>query len=290
MIQPLNNIPIASYTYYNIGGPARELYFPHDAAELSEALERINNQNIPWYLLGGGSNVLVGDGFWDGAVIITTEMNGYEVFGDRITCGAGLESSKVSEIAFENDKTGLEFLYQLPGSIGGALAMNARYDMRSLSDAFESLVAVHPTDGMKTFGKNDVEFKYKQNSLISGGWILCDITLLWSDGISSEIRLHMDAIEEKRAIDHHFDSPSCGCIFKNDHERNIQAGKLLDELGFKGFGIGGAQVSEHHANFIINKGNATASDVLSIIEHIEGVVKEKKGIDLKREVRLVGAF
>ena len=290
MIQPIKNIPIAYYTYYKIGGPAREIYFPHDAQELLEAFEIINKQNIPWYLLGGGSNVLVGDGFWDGAVIITSEMNGHEIFEDRLTCGAGLESSRVADIAIENAKTGLEFLYQLPGTIGGALAMNARYDMRSLSDAFESLVAVHPTEGMRTFGKNDVEFKYKHNSLISGGWILCEITLMWHDGDSSEIRQHMDAIEEKRATDHHFDSPSCGCIFKNDHERNIQAGKLLDELGFKGFGIGGAQVSEHHANFIINKGNATANDVLSIIEHIERVVKEKKGIELEREVRLIGTF
>ena len=290
MIQPQKNVPIAPYTSYKIGGVAREVYFPSNGKELHEVLKTLAAAGTPYYLLGGGSNVLVGDGFWDGAAIITTGMNRYEPLDDHIVCGAGLASSRIAEIAFEQSKTGLEFLYLLPGSIGGALAMNARYDMTSVSDVLVSFTAVHPEKGLKTFGKGEVDFAYKHTGIISGGWFICEVVLSWRDSDPADIRRRMDAIGNKRATDHHFDYPSCGCIFKNDHARNIQAGKLLDEQGFKGYTIGGAQVAHFHANFIINTGNATARDVLSVIEHIEREVELQTGIRLEREVRLVGTF
>lgn len=290
MIQSQTYIQIAPYTSYKIGGVAREVYFPSNGQELHEILKTLTAASTPYYLLGGGSNVLVGDGFWDGAVIITTGMNGYDSRDDRIACGAGLQSSRVAEIALEHAKTGLEFLYLLPGSIGGALAMNARYDMTSISDVLISFIAVHPDKGLKTFGKSEVNFAYKHTGIISEGWFICEVVLAWCDGDPEDIRRRMDAIGKKRATDHHFDYPSSGCIFKNDHKRNIRVGKLLDELGFKGLTIGGAQVAHFHANFIINTGNATARDVLSVIEHIEREVEKRTGIRLEREVRLVGTL
>ena len=290
MIHPRKNIPIASYTRYKIGGVAREVYFPSNTQEFHEALVFLKEKNVPYYILGGGSNVLVGDGYWDGAVIITTGMVTFESFDDRIVCGAGLQSSHIAEIALEHSKTGLEFLYLLPGTIGGALAMNARYDMINISETLISFKAVHPEKGIETFMKNDVDFAYKYNSIAYDGWYICEIILSWKDGVPELIHKRMDGIEQKRVEGGHFDYPSCGCIFKNDYKRNIQAGRLLDEMGFKGYQIGGAKVSQHHANFIINTGNATARDVLSIIEHIEGEVKAKKGIELEREVRRLGTF
>ena len=290
MIQPRNNISIAPYTYYKIGGVAREAFFPANAVEFHDVMVTLTQGSVPYYILGGGSNVLVGDGYWDGAVIITTGMVTFETFDDHITCGAGLDSSRVAEIALEHGKTGLEFLYQLPGTIGGALAMNARYDMINIADTVISFQAVHPEKGIRTFMKGDIDFSYKHNSITHEGWYICEITLAWQNGSAETIRKRMDDIELKRREGGHFEYPSCGCIFKNDYEHNIRVGQLLDEMGFKGYSSGDAQVSRNHANFIVNTGKATASDVLSIIEHIERKVKAEKGIELEREVRLLGTF
>jgi len=284
------NVIIAPYTNYKIGGVTREAFFPADTGELQRIAARLEAQGTPYFILGGGSNVLVGDRYWDGAVIFTTGMDRYDSQSDRIVCGGGIESSRVAEIALEHDKTGLEFLYLLPGTIGGAVAVNARYGMKNVSDAVLSLIATQSGRSMKTFMRKDIEFAYKHNSIAGEGWFIGEVTLAWRDGDRGEIRQRMDDIDRERGEGHHFDYPSCGCIFKNDHERNIQVGRLLDELGFKGYGVGPARVSEHHANFIVNTGNATAYDVLSIIEHIERTVKERTGIELEREVRLLGSF
>ena len=290
MIEPCKNISIAPYTHYKIGGIAREAFFPANAVEFHDVMVTLTQGSVPYYILGGGSNVLVGDGYWDGAVIITTGMVTFETFDDHITCGAGLDSSRVAEIALEHGKTGLEFLYQLPGTIGGALAMNARYDMINIADTVISFQAVHPEKGIRTFMKDDIDFSYKHNSITHEGWYICEITLAWQNGSAETIRKRMDDIELKRREGGHFEYPSCGCIFKNDYEHNIRVGQLLDEMGFKGYSSGDAQVSRNHANFIVNTGNATAGDVLSIIEHIERNVKAEKGIELEREVRLLGTF
>ncbi len=290
MIEPSRNISLAPLTTYRIGGIAREVYFPESADELSRILGSLHKSGTKWFVLGGGSNVLVGDGFWDGAVIVTTRMDRRRAEDDRIVCGAGLPSSKVAEIARDHAKTGLEFLYLLPGSIGGALAGNARYDNRSVSDALVSVAAVHPDGRSGVFRKDDIEFAYKKTSLTSAGWILAEIELAWADGNPLAIVERMEAIERARAEGGHFSQPSCGCIFKNDHARNVQAGRLLDSLGLKGLSEGGAKVPDFHANFIVNTGTATACDVLTLIERIEGIVREKTGIELEREVRLEGTF
>ncbi len=290
MTEPTLNLSLAPLTTYRIGGTAREAYFPETAEELSGILDTLRKSGTKWFVLGGGSNVLVGDGFWDGAVIVTTKLDRWRAENDRIVCGAGLPSSKVAEIARDHAKTGLEFLYLLPGTIGGALAGNARYDNRSVSDALVSVAAVHPDGRSGVFRKDDIEFAYKKTSLTSGGWILAELALAWTDGDPGAIGERMAAIERARVDGGHFSQPSCGCIFKNDHSRNVQAGRLLDSLGLKGLSEGGAKVPDFHANFIVNTGTATARDVLNLIERIEGIVREKAGIELEREVRLEGTF
>ena len=290
MIHTEKNIPIAPYTHYRIGGVAREVYFPVSASEMAELFGEFEKKGTEYFILGGGSNVLVGDRYWDGAVILTTGMNGYETFQDHIICGAGLKSSRIAEIALENAKTGLEFLYLLPGSIGGALAGNARYDNINISDMLLHLTAVHPVKGIKTFVSKEINFTYKFSDIIPGGWLICEASLRWDEGDPSVIRKTMDDIEKVRTETHHFDFPSCGCIFKNDYENNIQAGRLIDSLGLKGLAISGAQVAPFHANFIINTGSATARDVLDLIQKLETTVFEKTGIKLEREVKLLGNF
>ena len=290
MIHTEKNISIAPYTHYRIGGVACDVYFPAGASELFELFREFEKKGTEYFILGGGSNVLVGDRYWDGAVIITRGMNGFETFNDHITCGAGLESSRIAEIALENARTGLEFLYLLPGSIGGALAGNARYDDINVSDMLINLTAVHSEKGIKTFTSEEINFSYKFTGLIKEGWFICEASLRWEEGDPSDIRKTMDDIEKVRTETHHFDFPSCGCIFKNDYEKNIRAGSLIDSLGLKGLTIGGAQVAPFHANFIINTGSAKARDVLDLIEKIEGIVFEKTGIKLEREVRILGNF
>ncbi len=290
MTEMLRNTTIAAYTYYRIGGTAREVYFPETAEEFAVLLRELREQDTPYYVLGGGSNVLVGDGYWDGAVVLTTRMARAAAETDRLKCGAGLPSSRAAELARDHGMTGLEFLYLLPGTIGGALAGNARYDMRNVSDALISVTAVHPEAGIRVFRKDEIGFSYKHTSIIREGWFIAELSLSWSGGDPVEIARHMDDIARARNDGHHFDHPSCGCVFKNDHVRNIQAGRLLDSLGLKGLREGGAEVAPFHANFIINTGNATARDVLTLIERVETIARERTGVELEREVRLVGTF
>jgi len=290
MIQSEKNLPIAPYTHYNIGGTAREVYFPADASDLLELFGEFTKNGTDYYILGGGSNVLVGDGYFDGAVIITTRMNHFEPFQDHITCGAGLQSSRIAEIALEHSKTGLEFLYLLPGTIGGALAGNARYDNKDVSDILISLIAVHPEKGITTYTAEEIDFEYKFSSISKEGWLICEVSLTWSDGDPAIIKESMDDIQKNRTQSKQFDLPSCGCIFKNDYRNNIQAGRLIESLGLKGLAVGGAQVAPFHANFIVNTGNATARDVLELIEQLENIVFEKTGIKLEREVQILGTI
>jgi UDP-N-acetylmuramate dehydrogenase len=288
--EPLRDVSLAPYTSYRIGGIAREAYFPESAEELRDILFRLRENRTKWFVLGGGSNVLVGDCVWEGAVILTTRMDAWSAQPDRIVCGAGIPSSRVAEIARDHAKTGLEFLYLLPGSIGGALAGNARYDSLNASDPLTSLVAVHPEHGIRTFLKKDISFSYKHDSIVALGYIICSLELAWSEGDPEAISRRMEEIRRVREASGHFSAPSCGCIFKNDHARNIQAGRLIDSLGLKGLSQGGAKIADFHANFVINTGNATASDVLTLIERIERIVRERTGITLEREVRLAGTF
>lgn len=290
MIQPKKNIPIAPFTHYRIGGVAREVYFPTVASELLEILEAFRRNHIDYYVLGEGSNTLVGDGYWDGAVIIMREMTRCEPSENRVTCGAGMPSSAVAELAHEQAKTGLEFLYLLPGTIGGAIAGNARYDYKNVSDVLIGLVAVHPEKGLRSFTTDEIDFSYKHTGITAEGWLICEVTLAWHPGDPVAIRERMNEIERARRQLHHFDFPSCGCIFKNDYAHNIQAGRLIDSLGLKGLAVGDAHVATFHANFIVNNGHATAHDVLTLIERIEAIVYENKGLRLEREVRLLGNF
>ncbi|MFC1551963.1 UDP-N-acetylmuramate dehydrogenase [Candidatus Latescibacterota bacterium] len=290
MIQSEKNVLIAPYTHYKIGGVAREAYFPHNSGELLELLDTLKTSGTDYYILGGGSNVLVGEGYFDGAAILTIRMDSSQPFDDHIECGAGIKSTGIAETALEQSKTGLEFLYLLPGTIGGALAGNARYDNTNISEVLIDLVAVHPEKGLKTFTADDIVFEYKFNSLSSEGWLFCEASLKWEDGDPDTIRKRMDEIDANRSDSKHFELPSCGCIFKNDYNRNIRVGELIDSLGLKGLTIGGAQVASFHANFIVNTGNATSGDVLKLIEKLEQTVLEKTGIKLDREVRILGNF
>ncbi|MFC1490064.1 UDP-N-acetylmuramate dehydrogenase [Candidatus Latescibacterota bacterium] len=290
MIQSEKNVLIAPYTHYKIGGIAREAYFPVDSVELLELFNMFSESGTDYYILGGGSNVLVGDGYFDGAAILTINMNKSKQFSNHIECGAGMKSSKIAEIALEESKTGLEFLYLLPGTIGGALAGNARYDNNNISEVLINLVAVHPEKGLKKFKAEDIVFKYKFNSLSNEGWLFCEASLKWEDGDNSAIKKRMADIDSNRSNSKHFELPSCGCIFKNDYKNNIRVGELIDSLGLKGLSIGGAQVANFHANFIVNTGNATSSDVLELIELLEKTVFEKTGNNLEREVRMLGSF
>lgn len=290
MMESLRNFVVAPHTHYRIGGIAREVYFPENADELAGLLRVLRKRGTEYFILGGGSNVLVGDGFWDGAVVFTTRLDGVTAGADSLVCGAGLPSSRVAEIARDHGRSGLEFLYLLPGTIGGALAGNARYDMKNVSDVLVSVAAVHPEYDARTFLREEISFAYKRTSIVADGWILAELTLSWEDGDPAKIAGRMAAIERARTTGHHFEYPSCGCVFKNDHARNVQAGRLIDSLGLKGMREGGAEVSPYHANFIVNTGNATARDVRTLIERVEDIARERAGVELEREVRFVGNF
>lgn len=285
-----HDISLEQFTSYHIGGVAKDVHFPTNADELAGILGALSSENTPWFLIGGGSNLLIGDGYWDGAVVVTTAMDSITISSNHLTSGAGATSTKVAETARDHSLTGLEFLFRLPGTIGGAVSMNARFNMRSVSDCLVSIEAVHPDGSRAHFRREDIDFSYKHTGIISEGWIIAEATFVGDTGESAAIDGRMMEIERFRDEHNHFAQPSCGCIFKNEHAKNVQAGQLIDSLGLKGVRIGDAEVSVHHANFIVNRGNATAADVLALIEHIENTVREKTGISLEREVVLKGTF
>ncbi|MFC1528444.1 UDP-N-acetylmuramate dehydrogenase [Candidatus Latescibacterota bacterium] len=290
MIQSEKEVSVAQFTYYKIGGVAREVYFPETTSEMLELLQTLTSHGTKYFILGGGTNVLVGDEYWDGGVIVTSRINYFDAQNDRLVCGSGLESSRAAEIALEQAMSGFEFLYKLPGSIGGALAGNARFDNTNITDSLISILAVHPKFGMKRFRADDLDFSYKHLNIVHEGWVICELSLAWEEGDADAIENRMKEIEQFRNDNHHFDFPSCGCVFKNDYKNNVQAGWLLDSLGLKGMKVGGAEVAPFHANFIINRGDATASDIHNLIKQIEKIVLEKTGITLEREIRLYGSF
>lgn len=285
-----HTISLAPFTSYGIGGTARDVFFPATAAELLAVLRSLADSDTPYFVLGGGTNVLVGDRFWDGAVIVTTALDETHEEGGGLACGSGLTATRVAEIARDRGMTGLEFLYLLPGTIGGAVAGNARFADTSMSDILIGLLAVHPVEGARRFGRDEIDFRYKHTGIVREGWLIAETTLRWEAGDPAAVAERMAAIARFRHEKHHFEYPSCGCIFKNDHARNIQVGRLIDSLELKGMRVGGAEVAPFHGNFIINTGGATARDVRGLMERIEAIVLERTGIVLEREVHLYGTF
>lgn len=279
--------PMTSHTTFKVGGPADLLVMPYNGDELAFALETCRAGNVPCFVMGNGSNLLVKDGGIRGVVVSLMKMNEIKlVDDDKIEAQAGALMSAVSKFAYENSLAGLEFAEGIPGSVGGGVVMNAGAYGGEIGDVFQSAKVVDENCKIIEIDLAGMEFSYRKSAAQKADWAVVSVVFAPTKGNKVEIAAKMAEMREQRTSKQPLALPSAGSTFKRPPGRF--AGKLIMDAGLRGFAIGGAQVSEKHCGFIVNKGGAAAADVLALMEHVQKVVKEKFGICLEAEVKIVG--
>lgn len=285
-IEYRQNEPMRAHTTFKIGGEADIFIIPASPAALIYAVKKCNELEIPYFILGNGSNLLVSDGGIEGAVISLSGINGISAEGEKITCGAGAMLSSVCLKALSLSLTGLEFAYGIPGTAGGALYMNAGAYGGQTADVIESAECLTTSGEIKTLKKEDMRLGYRSSVFKKGGLIIISLTFALKKGDKAEIKAEMDELLNRRKQKQPLEYPSAGSTFKRPE--GYFAGALIEKNGLKGLTVGGAQVSEKHAGFVINRGGATAADVKALIGKIQKKVFENDGVMLEPEVIFKG--
>ena len=280
--------PLASYTSFKIGGPADLLIKPQSESELDRCFAWSRKNGIPVLLMGGGTNLLISDRGVRGVVICLTSLNKITVENNVITAQAGAAVKDVSEAAAEKHLSGLEFIYGMPGTIGGAAWMNARCYGGEIADVLAQ-AAVLKKDGNRVDIECDREkFSYKRSPFQAIHGCITEVSINLEPGSSAEIKEKMSANLKDREDKGHFQHPSAGSLFKNDRSFGAPTGKILDDLGLRGTSSGGAQIAPFHGNIFINRDGATATDVLDLIVLAKEKARKALHIELDPEIRLVG--
>lgn len=285
-IEYRQNEPMRAHTTFKIGGEADIFIIPASPAALIYAVKKCNELEIPYFILGNGSNLLVSDGGIEGAVISLSGINSIISDGEKITCGAGAMFSSVCLKALSLSLTGLEFAYGIPGTAGGALYMNAGAYGGQTADVIESAECLTATGEIKTLKKENMQLGYRSSVFKNGGLIIISLTFALKKGDKAEIKAEMDELLNRRKQKQPLEYPSAGSTFKRPE--GYFAGALIEKNGLKGLTVGGAQVSEKHAGFVINRGGATAADVRALIGKIQKKVFENDGVMLEPEVIFTG--
>ena len=285
-IEYRQNEPMRAHTTFKIGGEADIFIIPASPAALISAVKKCTGLEIPYFILGNGSNLLVSDGGIEGAVISLAGLNGISAEGEKITCGAGAMLSSVCLKALSLSLTGLEFAYGIPGTAGGALYMNAGAYGGQMADVIESAECLTASGEIKNLKKEDMRLGYRSSVFKKGGLIIISLTLALKKGDKAEIKAEMDELLNRRKQKQPLEYPSAGSTFKRPE--GYFAGALIEKNGLKGLFVGGAQVSEKHAGFVINRGGATAADVKALIGKIQKKVFENDGVMLEPEVIFTG--
>src|SRR5437667_11246365 len=281
----LENEPLARYATWRIGGPARYLALPADTEDVVRALELAQERGLPWLVLGLGSNVLVKDGGFPGVVIrMGKGLDRFEMKGATAIVGAGMPTPILARRTADAGFVGIERFVGIPGTVGGGIYMNAGCHGAEFSEVVTEVTVMDARGKVKQLSRKQLSFKYRASN-IEG------IVLEAKLGLGEESPAKLKELQAKlfrwRKAGTPFDQPCCGSTFINPSGTKT-AGMLIDECGLKGFTIGGAQVSTQHANYIINKGTATASDVLKVIDHIRKTVAKKTGVTLELECKVIG--
>ncbi len=278
---------LSRHTTLRVGGPADVLFIPHTLEDIQLILRQAHGKNIPTYLLGGGSNLLVSDAGIRGWVIkIGSLMGDFHQDGDRIVCGAGMVLGKLVKKTISCGLGGLENLWGIPGTVGGAVVQNAGAFGSSVSDCLISITVVDKTGELVEYSKEKLDFSYRSGPFAEDNQVIVEVTFELEPGDRKSLEQTIKRIALERKEKFPSKKPTAGCFFKNPPENS--AGKLIDQAGLKGCKVGGAMVSVVHANFIINTGSATATDIYELMNLVREKVKDKSGIILKAEVKLWG--
>ena len=281
------NEPMKKHTSFRVGGPAKVFLVVHSEEILSKVLLSLKERNLPYFVLGNGSNLLVSDQGYDGVMVyLGEEFSGVEVDGNRIKAGAAAFLGKVARKALEEELTGLEFAAGIPGSLGGGVVMNAGAYGGELSQVVTMVRAMNAVGKVVTLEKNELLMGYRTSIFKLQPFIILEVILELRKGNKEEILAKMNEYTKARIEKQPLEYPSAGSTFKRPEGHF--AGKLIMDAGLRGFSVGDAQVSEKHCGFVINKGNATASDIRILMKEVAGKVKEQFGVDLEPEVILLG--
>lgn len=285
--QAQRDVPMSKYTTFRIGGNAAVMLTPTTDEQLASIIKKCKEENIKPFIIGNGSNMLISDNGLDTVVINMCRPNPKIelVSGDTVVCDSGATMSKVCNFALENGLTGLEFAFGIPGSAGGAAYMNAGAYGGEMKDVLVECRHIDLDGNPGSLKGDELGLAYRTSAYEHNGYIITTLVMKLSKGNKDEIRAKMQELLQRRKDKQPLEYPSAGSTFKRPE--GFFAGALIEECGLKGYSVGGAQVSEKHAGFVINKGDASAKDVLDLIKYIQDKVFSEKGVMLEPEVRLI---
>lgn len=280
------NEPMSKHTTYKIGGNVFCIVYPNNIENLTKLMKFIKENNLKYKVIGNGSNLIFTDEYYDGIIVNLKEFDNLEINGTVVRVGAGYNLMKLAQKVAKYGLTGLEFAAGIPGTVGGAVYMNAGAYNTDMGYIVSEILVLTPDLQVKKMYNRDLDYHYRDSFLQRNpGYICLEATLVLKRGNADAIKTLMEDRKQRRLLTQPLEYPSAGSVFRNP--KDDFAGRIIEELGFKGKSIGGAKVSEKHANFIINTGNATFNDVKTLIELIQKEVKEKYNIELKVEQEFV---
>ena len=280
---------MSQHTTFKIGGPADYFLTPDKGEDVGRVIKICKEKEIPYFILGNGSNLLVGDGGYRGAVIqIYRNMSSVTVEGNEITAQAGALLSAVAAAAKNASLTGFEFAGGIPGTIGGAVVMNAGAYGGEMKDVLTEVTVMNAEGDIFTLPTEELELGYRTSIIKTAGYIVLEAKIRLKEGDPEVIRETMKDLTIRRTTKQPLEYPSAGSTFKRPE--GYFAGKLIMDSGLAGYQVGGAQVSEKHCGFVINAGDATARDVRTLMDNVRDIVYKKYGVTLEPEVKFLGEF
>lgn len=281
-IEMYEDVSLKKYNTYRLDVKCDYLVFPKDIDEVVKLISFLKENNYRYLILGNGSNVIFKNNRYNGVVIKLSNLDKIEFDGDKVVVGAGVALSKLANMAINNSLSGLEFSVSIPGEIGASVSMNAGAYNESFSDVFVSAKVLTPKLEIIELTNEDMDFSYR-NSFIKKNkdYIVLEVVLKLKPGNKEEMNAVIEKRFEKRKATQPLEYPSAGSVFRNPE--GMYAGKLIEDANLKGYSIGGAMISDMHANFIVNKDNATGDDIINLINLAKDKVKENNNIDLYLE-------
>ena len=282
------NVTLAPYTTMRTGGPAALFAEPRNAQQLAHVHQWAQEKGLSLLILGNGSNLLIADSGFDGLVIhLGRALSEVSVFANTLTAQAGASLAAAARAAAQASLTGLEFAAGIPGSIGGAVCMNAGAYGGEIAQVIVSARVLTP-EGVRMVSRDELSLGYRSSAVMQNGWVVLEATFELAPGNPDEIKATMADLAARRREKQPLQYPSCGSFFKRPV--GYYAGALIEQAGLKGYRVGDAQVSEMHAGFVINRGHATSSEIYRLMQEVQRRVQAQFGVTLEPEVRLIGHF
>jgi UDP-N-acetylmuramate dehydrogenase len=285
-VPAMTNEPLSNYTFTKTGGPADQLVFPETVQQVHDIVDYAHDNDVPLTVIGNASNLIVRDGGIRGLVMILTHMHDIHVDGNTVTAAAGARIIDTSDAAGAAGLSGLEFAAGIPGSVGGAVFMNAGAYGGEVKDCLASAEVISRNGVLHTYTAEEMHFSYRHSLVQETGEIVLGATFNLVPGDAKAIRAVMDDLNARRAAKQPLEYPSCGSVFKRPVGHFV--GPMIQEAGLQGHIIGGAQISMKHAGFIVNINHATATDYLDMIHYVQEHIYAKFGLHLEPEVRIIG--